>query len=359
MELALPARIFEGFGLSGEDYTVQRIGSGLINYTFKLCAKKGSEKDDYILQKINTEVFREPERIARNHRIAANYLAANHPDYFFLTPVSTQKGNFLLQQDNDYWRLLPFITNAVTINEAHNPGQAYEAAKQFGKLANNLSGIELESLKPTIPNFHNLSRRYNDFKTAINEDPLKRKDKSEKLIASFLQYSQIAKTYQRLQKAPGFPDRLMHHDTKINNVMFDEETNKGVCVIDLDTLMPGKIISDLGDMIRTYVSPASEEETNFARVVVRDDYYEALMNGYLSELGPNLTPIEKEVLFYSGLFMTYMQGIRYLTDYLQGDVYYGAEYPDHNYNRAKNQLTLLEALNKKEDRLKRLITSHL
>ncbi len=358
MELILP-NVFESFDLNSQDYAIERVGSGLINHTYKLRSEKGGEKDNYILQKINTDVFNEPKRIAQNHRIAADYLAEKHPDYFFLTPVPTKNGNFLLRLDKEYWRLLPFIDHAVTINEAHNPEQAYEAANQFGKLANNLSGIGLGSLKPTIPNFHNLTQRYNNFRSTVDEDPLKRRDKAEDLINSFLKCSRIASKYNELQKAPDFPDRLMHHDTKINNVMFDENTIEGVCVIDLDTLMPGKIISDLGDMIRTYVSPASEEETDFSKVIVRDEYYDALMNGYLSELGTDLTLSEKEVLFYSGLFMTYMQGIRYLTDYLKGDVYYGAEYPAHNYNRAKNQLTLLEALYKKEDDLKRLIAKYL
>lgn len=359
MDLIIHPKIFEGFGIDRNTYNIERFGSGLINHTFKLCTKDKDSQKDFILQRINTQVFKTPERIAQNHRKASDYLAEHFPDYFFLAPVQTVDGEDLLEWNDEYWRMLPFVHHAISINEANNPKQAYEAARQFGKLAKNLSGIELASLKPTIPNFHNLTLRYSDFQSAISTASLERKEKAEDLINAFQRYSEIAVTYEKLKTNPDFRDRLMHHDTKINNVMLDNKTFEGVCVIDLDTLMPGKIISDLGDMVRTYVSPVSEEETDFSQIVIRDDYYEALMKGYLSEVGPDLTSTEKDVLFYAGQFMIYMQGIRFLTDYLNKDVYYAAKYPAHNYNRAKNQLTLLEALTKKEKELKHLIAKYL
>jgi hypothetical protein len=147
----------------------------------------------------------------------------------------------------------------------------------------------------------------------------------------------------------------MHHDTKINNVLLNKDTYEGICVCDLDTLMPGKIISDLGDMVRTYVCPVSEEERDFSLIVIRDEYYEALMQGYLAEIGGTLTKVEKEQLFFAGKFMIYMQGIRFLTDYLNGDVYYPIKYPAHNYDRAKNQLVLLRRLMEKETVLQAII----
>ncbi len=352
-------RILEGFGLNNDTYSITRYGSGLINHTFRLHNKAGNGRRDLILQRINTQVFKDPYRITQNHRKAADYLAENFPDYFFLAPVPTASGEDLLEWNDEYWRMLPFVDHTISINEADNPKQAYEAAKQFGRLAGNLSGIELDSLLPTIPNFHNLTLRYSNFQSAIAGASPERKEEAEALIDSFQGYSQIAVTYETLKTDPDFRDRLMHHDTKINNVLLDDKTYEGVCVIDLDTLMPGKIISDLGDMIRTYVSPVSEEEIDFEKIVIRDDYYDALMKGYLSEVGRDLTPTEKEVLFYSGQFMIYMQGIRFLADYLNNDVYYTAKYPKHNFNRAKNQLTLLEALNKKEKDLRRIIARHL
>ncbi len=352
-------RILEGFGLQDGDFTVRKYGSGLINSTFHLEHRSGNGRRDFILQRINTHVFRQPEIIVENHRMAAEYLAEHHPLYFFLAPVPTREGKDLLEWNDEYWRMLPFVPNTVSINEATKPSQAYEVARQFGKLTRYLSGIDLTRFRPSIPNFHNLTLRYGSFQEAVAGASEERRESAEDLIEDFQGLSWIAITYEELKTDPDFPDRLMHHDTKINNVLLDDKEGEGVCVIDLDTLMPGKIISDIGDMVRTYVSPVSEEEQEFSKIVIREDYYKALMKGYLSETGKTLSDTEKRMLFYAGQFMIYMQGIRFLTDYLKGDVYYPVKYPMHNYNRAKNQLTLLERLNEKEVVLRQIIDGFL
>lgn len=352
-------RILEGFGLDYNAYKIERHGAGLINNTFRLIHLPGTAGKDYILQRINTHVFRDPYVIVRNHRRAADYLADKHPDYFFLAPVPTRDGRDLLEWNGDYWRALPFVAGTYTVNEADNLKQAFEAARQFGRLADNLSGIPMGDFQPSIPNFHNLTLRYSDFQGAVNKAEEERLEQARPLIDAFERYSRIPIMYEELKTDPDFPDRLMHHDTKINNVLLDNKTSEGVCVVDLDTLMPGKLISDLGDMVRTYVSPVSEEETEFDRIEIREPYYEMLMKGYLTELKDSLTRTEKEVLFYAGQFMIYMQGIRFLTDYLNGDVYYPVKYPLHNFNRARNQLTLLERLNAKEAVLRKIIDRYL
>lgn len=352
-------RILEGFGLDYTTYRIEKFGSGLINNTFSLRHQSGDGGKDFILQRINTHVFKEPYIIVQNHRKASDYLSLTHPDYFFVAPVAAKNGHDLFEWNNDYWRMLPFVANTHSVNEANNPKQAYEAAKQFGRLARNLSGIDMSNFLPSIPNFHNLTLRYSHFQNAVNGKEEERGEKAGELIDAFERFSQIPITYEELKTDNDFPDRLMHHDTKINNVLLDNKTNAGVCVIDLDTLMPGKLISDLGDMVRTYVSPVSEEETEFDRIVIREDYYEALMKGYLPELEETLTGTEKRMLFYAGQFMIYMQGIRFLTDYLNGDVYYPVKYPMHNFNRAKNQLILLQRLNEKEGELKKIIEKYL
>jgi Ser/Thr protein kinase RdoA (MazF antagonist) len=353
MEININPAILTAFGLKGEDYLLQRFGHGHINNTVLLHSRNGG--NDYILQKINSNVFRQPGVIATNHRLAADYLAKHHPDYFFVAPIRTTAGNDLFEIQGEYWRLLPFVAHTIAIDEASDPMQAYEAARQFGRLARLLDGIDLYDFRPTIPNFHNLTLRYSDFQDSIRNAREERREYAEELIEAFLEYSFIAVRFEELKTDPDFPDRLMHHDTKINNVLLDEKTFKGICVIDLDTLMPGKIISDLGDMVRTYVSPVSEEEQDFDKIAIRDEYYEALMKGYLSEIGSHLTDTEKQVLFYAGLFMIYMQGIRFLADFLRGVVYYPVTYPEHNFNRARNQLVLLERLMEKEDHLKAII----
>ncbi|RPE09433.1 aminoglycoside phosphotransferase family protein [Chitinophaga lutea] len=343
--------IISAFGLDPEAFEVKKFGSGHINNTFLLSGTQGQ----YILQKINTYVFREPDVIARNQRLAADYLAEHHPDYLFITPIPTTTGEELYVHDGEYWRMIPFIPDSMSVDQADTPKQAYEAARQFGKMARLLHGIDLHEFRASIPNFHNLTLRYAAFQEAIRQAKPERKQFAEKLIEQFLRYSDIAITFESLKTDPAFSDRLMHHDTKINNVLLQKDTFEGICVCDLDTLMPGKIISDLGDMVRTYVSPVSEEERDFSRIEVRDEYFEALMKGYLSEVGSTLSATERAHLFYAGKFMIYMQGIRFLTDYLNGDVYYPIKYPEHNYNRAMNQLTLLERLVEKEEKLQQVI----
>ncbi|MBC9912221.1 phosphotransferase enzyme family protein [Chitinophaga varians] len=353
MEITPNKLILQAFGLEPEGLNVRRFGSGHINNTFLLEKKEDGSK--YVLQKINVNVFKEPGIIAANQRMAADYLATHHPAYLFITPIPTVNGEELFVMDNEYWRMIPFIAGSVTVDQADNPKQAYEAAKQFGRLANYLSGIDLKPFKASIPNFHNLTLRYAAFQEAIRNTREDRKAAAEELIDEFLRYSDIAVTYEQLKTNPEFRDHLMHHDTKINNVLLNKDTYEGICVCDLDTLMPGKIISDLGDMVRTYVCPVSEEEPDVSQIVVRDEYFEALMQGYLEEIGGALTKVEKEQLFFAGKFMIYMQGIRFLTDYLNGDVYYPIKYARHNFDRAHNQLVLLKRLIEKQDTLQAII----
>jgi Ser/Thr protein kinase RdoA (MazF antagonist) len=331
-------------------------GSGHINHTFLIESEAGTR---YVLQKINTAVFTRPEAIANNLRRASNHLLRNHPDYLFITPLPTRDGHELYQENGSYWRLTPFVPNSTSINEASTPAQAYEAARQFGLLARNLNGLDMKPFEPTIPGFHDLSWRYKQFGQALENANPDRKKSAQELIDYFLIKRDLVLTYDEILLNPDVPDRLMHHDTKINNVLLDTEAQRGLCVCDLDTLMPGKVISDVGDMIRTFVSPVSEESTDFDRVRVREEYYQALMEGYLSEMKEVLTDTEKSILFYAGPFLVYMQGLRFLADYLNGDVYYPIKYPEHNLNRAKNQMVLLQDLYAKEEKLQGIISGAL
>lgn len=348
-------RILTSFGIEPKG-TPQPFGSGHINSTFLVESQDGFR---FVLQKINTQVFRQPWAIANNLGKAALYLARHHPTYPFITPLPTLDGKELLVENENYWRLTPFVSNSTSINEAATPQQAYEAARQFGLLARNLDGLDMRQFQASIPDFHNLSFRYRQFQEALNGASDARKNAAQEVIDYFLHKNEIVEIYESLLQNPDFPDRLMHHDTKINNVLLDADTQQGLAVCDLDTLMPGKVISDLGDMIRTFVSPVSEESTDFEKVAVREDFYQALVQGYLSEMKAVLTETEKSAIFYSGLFLVYMQGIRFLADYLNGDVYYPTKYPDHNLNRARNQMVLLQDLYAKENALQGIIAEAL
>jgi len=232
--------------------------------------------------------------------------------------------------------------------------QAYEAAKQFGRFTKLLCHFPCEQLHITLPDFHNLSLRYQQFEKAIAEGNTARIKEAAATIEFLKNNRSIVDTSERIQKNPAFKKRVTHHDTKISNVLFDDN-DQGLCVIDLDTVMPGYFISDVGDMLRTYLSPVSEEETDFSKIKIRSDYFKAIAKGYLEEMKGELSKEEQAHFVYAGKFMIYMQALRFLTDYLNNDVYYGSKYEGHNFMRAKNQVVLLEKLMEKEEALIRMI----
>lgn len=246
-----------------------------------------------------------------------------------------------------YFRLSPYVKKSHTINAVQAPGQAFEAAKEFGQFTRLLSHFPVEKLQITLPDFHNLSLRYRQFSEALVNGNKARLQQSQELIHFIKENKKIVETYEDILHKPSFKLRVTHHDTKISNVLFNDD-DKALCVIDLDTVMPGYFISDVGDMIRTYLSPVSEEEKDFSKIEIRDEYFGAILEGYMSEMANELSAAEKNHFIYSGKFMIYMQALRFLTDHLNNDIYYGAKYEGHNFVRAGNQAILLQRLMGKE-----------
>jgi Ser/Thr protein kinase RdoA (MazF antagonist) len=329
--------VLDAYGLNAHNCTVVALGSGLINSTWKVSAGDGA----YILQCINNNIFKSSQAIANNLEQLKNYLKITSPDYLFASPLATTAGDFLVMDDGQYYRLLPFIENSHTVDVVSQPEQAYEAAKQFGKFSRLLNDFDASQLQYTLPDFHNLKLRVLQFQSALTKAEPARLAEADKEIPRLKLHSGIVNTYNDIITNKTIPLRVIHHDTKINNVLFDYN-NKGLCVIDLDTVMPGYFISDVGDMMRTYLSPANEEEQDLSKVYIRQENLTAIYQGYMDEMGDILTPAEKKLFYYSGEFMIYMQAVRFLTDYLNGDVYYHTSYPGQNLLRAKNQLCLLE-----------------
>ena len=330
------------YGMQPEHTTVQPFGAGLINSTWILT----NSGHQYILQKINKEVFKRPRAIDRNIHAIDNYLTNRHPSYTFITPLPAFSGETLVQHEDEYYRLFKFIPSTTYVS-APDASVAFEAARQFGMFTKFLSGFNANILHETIPHFHDIDLRYSQFLQAIEHGNKERISHSAKLIASLQRHQDIVSTYNEIRKNSSFKKRVTHHDTKISNVLFDEN-NKGICIIDLDTVMPGYFISDVGDMMRTYLAAATEEETSFDLIGVRDDFFEAIVEGYLGQMIGELSEPEVNAFVYSGKFLIYMQALRFLTDFLNDDVYYGAKYELHNFNRATNQLRLLESLGEKE-----------
>ena len=337
-------KILPAFGLPVNDTEIIPFGVGLINYTWLIKTSQGN----FILQLINNTVFRKPQFIAENIRMLADYLAETHPSYLFTSPRRTLQGEEMTYFEGEgYFRLFPFIKDSHTANVVTSPSLAYEAAKQFGKFTRLLSGFPAEKLNITLPDFHNLPLRYAQFQAAALNGNRERIHETTQLIGFLKEQHATVEKSIRINADPAFKTRVTHHDTKISNVLFDDQ-NKGLCVIDLDTVMPGYFISDVGDMMRTCLSPVSEEEKDFSLIEIRDEYFHAIVNGYLDEMRDELTVIEKKHFVYAGQFMIYMQALRFLTDYLNNDVYYGADYEDHNLVRAGNQVVLLKRMTEKE-----------
>lgn len=326
------------YGISQQRSSVKPFGDGLINHTWKISTSEGN----YILQKVNSEVFKTPEQIDENLSLLKQFLSKYHPDYLFVAPLRTLSGLSLINHTEGYFRLFPFIDGSYAVNIVTNKEEAYEAAKQFGKFSRLLADFDARELNITIPDFHNLTLRYIQFERACEQADPERLKAAQESIEFIVAHQEIVETYQQLVNDPEIPLRVIHHDTKISNILFNAN-QEGLCVIDLDTVMPGYFISDVGDMMRTYLSVASEEETDLTRISVRKDFFDAIHQGYIEEMDSVLSEAEKRYFNYSGKFIIYMQAIRFLSDFLQKDVYYGAKYPDHNINRAKNQIALLKA----------------
>ncbi len=336
---SIPSEVIKAYGLDLQQINAQNFGTGLINHTWKIETADAA----FILQTINQHVFPNPEAIASNIDAVGDYLKLHKPDYFFVRPVKTLEGNSMVFIDHQYFRMFPFVNGSHAKTVLANANEAYEAAKQFGTFTKLLSGFDSAKLQYTLPDFHNLTLRYYQFEDALINGNQTRIDQAQTLIVQIKKNINIVDTYQSILSNPAFKLRVTHHDTKISNVLFDE-SNSGICVIDLDTLMPGYFISDLGDMMRTYLCPVSEEEKDFSKIEIRPSFYKAIIEGYCIEMGDELTSDEKDALPYAGVFMIYMQALRFLTDFLNDDRYYGARYPDQNFVRAGNQMVLLEKL---------------
>lgn len=343
------SEVLKDFGIL--EGSIEKFGSGLINQTYLVKAKK-----DYILQNINTLVFKKPESLANNIALSADYLSKAFPAYPFIKIVKTLSGKSYSIQNGIYWRLQEFIKDSFTLDQANSSSLAFEAGKAVGEFTANLSALSTDGFEETIPNFHHLTFRFQQFQESIkNGNPLRVKA-CQILIDDLLSQVNLVETYENIVNNKAIPLRIQHHDTKISNVLFHKETEKSIGLCDMDTLMPGYFISDLGDMLRTYLCSFNEEHTVFSEIDIRIPYFVSVISGYLSKAKSVLNDSEKQYIYYAGEFMIYMQAMRFLTDYLNDDVYYGSTYEAQNLNRALNQMSLLNSYQHKSGLLKQIIT---
>jgi Ser/Thr protein kinase RdoA (MazF antagonist) len=323
--------------------TIEAIGHGLIHQTYKISG--GNEADAFILQAINRNVFSKPEDIISNYLKVCDFLSKTDSIVQIPAPRFSNNGQpFWIDEENNFWRATSFVPGSYSPLKAENIQAAEEVADVFAGFTKALAGLDMKLLKEIIPGFHNLEQRWLHFESAINLGPIDRLLKSTHLISEFRNRKALVNFYESAKADKDFPDRVMHHDCKISNILFDKQTHQVICPVDLDTVMPGKFFSDLGDMIRTMACTEDENSILWEKISINEPLYKAILRGYLRRTESILTKQEKDHIHLAGLIMIFMQGIRFLTDYLHGDTYYKIEYPGQNLNRALNQLILLERL---------------
>ena len=337
MELEFAQRILLGFDLKESIVTLKKVESGLINSTFVL----NSSNNSYILQAINTNIFPNYGKGLENILNVGNWLKKKNYPYSFPLPT---KGQYL-KVENEVWRLLPYVKNSISYNRVSSLNQVKSAAKCLGEFYHLLSDFNAENLHATLPNFHNGNFITKKFKEALLNG------EQERLSLTRPRINEIEKELPILKKwdevCNSLPIRVVHYDTKINNFLFNKTTDEVLALIDLDTIMPGCVLSDIGDMIRTYSNPLGEEARETEKVVCNVEIISTIIEKFTKKVV--LEKEEIESLLFGGMAITFMQCVRFLTDYLNGDSYYKTSYEDQNLVRAKNQFNLYLSLRKIKD----------
>ena len=311
---------------------------GLINQTFEVSSVQG----EFILQNINTQVFKDPFAIDHNIKAIGQYYNTNQPDQLFTFLVPNLRGETLIELEGKYYRAFKKI-NGIALDVLSTASQAKAAANQFGQFTASLIEFPIADLKVTIPQFHDLALRYHQFEDALIHGDTNRISQAKEAILFLQSHQAYVKQWLHFTGHQDAHLRVTHHDTKISNVLFNEDA--AICVIDLDTTMPGYYISDVGDMCRTYLCPVNEACEDLNLIKVLPERWIAIQEGYLEAMGEFLTNFEKDHFAFSGQSIIYMQALRFLTDFLELDRYYRVERPDQNLDRTNNQIQLLKAFN--------------
>ncbi len=342
--------VFSAFELSKQVVFYERYGSGHINETSRLVCEDGRE---YILQKINTRVFQNVENLMENIYAVSRHVMGKVTDpRAALTIVNTKTGcSFHKDNSSGCWRVYDFVTDSLCLEQAETENDFYESGVGFGGFQKMLSDFPAATLHETIKNFHNTPVRYENFKNAVALDPFGRAKGVRDEIAFALEREEYAKTLQALLASKQLPLKVTHNDTKLNNVLLDAKTRKALCVIDLDTVMPGLAAYDFGDSIRFGAATAKEDEPDLSKVAFSLDLYKSYARGFLSAGGGSLTKQEKTSLATGSVIMTLECGVRFLTDYLEGDNYFRTSYKEHNLVRCRTQFKLVGDMEKSFDKM--------
>ncbi len=337
-------------------------GSGHINDTFKAFYEVDGQQVHYIHQRVNHTIFKDVPglmenigQVTRHQRAKFKEAGATEIDRRVLTLVPTAEDkDFYQDSEGNFWRTYIFVEGAVGIDVIENTDQAYESAKAFGAFQCQLADLP-GRLNDTIPNFHHTRSRFDTLKNAIDADIHNRAAGVQAEIAFAFERESMVDVVIDLMATGEIPERVTHNDTKLNNVLIDTETGTGMCVIDLDTVMPGSVLYDFGDMIRTTTNQAVEDERDLSKVEMNIDYFAALVKGYLETASGFLTPKEKELLPMSGALITFEIGLRFLTDYLEGDTYFKTHREGQNVDRCRKQFKMVRSMEEQMDAMQKIV----
>ena len=340
------------FLVPGDIVDITPYGTGHINQTFVVTTDQAGQTVRYLLQRLNTGVFQRPREVMANIVAVTGHIRRRLEEdghlisrrVLTLIHSAEDEAPFVEDPEHGFWRCYLFIEGARTYDVILRTEQAFEAAKAFGAFQYQLSDYAGPALHETIPQFHHTPTRLQRLREAAAQDVAGRLATCGAEVDFALARSPLAETLVGLAATGEIPLRITHNDTKLNNVMLDQTTGQGICVVDLDTVMPGHSLCDFGDMVRTACNPLAEDDPHAEGVVARADMFEALARGYLVGTAGTLRPVEREHLAVAGQLLTYECGVRFLTDHLQGDTYFRTHRPGQNLDRARNQFALLRSL---------------
>lgn len=355
----------EAIDFKGRVIDYKRFGSGHINDTFLLICQDGEKTIKYILQRMNSDIFTDIQGVMENIIGVTTFLRRKieeengNPDRETLTVIGTKDGkSYFLDSIGSYWRAYLYIEDASCYDVVEKPEDFYETAKAFGRFQFLLSEYPAEKLHETIPDFHNTPVRMEAFKKALKEDICGRRSMAEKEIQFIMEREKEMSIATDMLKEGKLPLRVTHNDTKLNNIMIDNETREGICVIDLDTVMPGLSINDFGDSIRFGANTAKEDEVDLSKVSLSLPLFEIYIKGFLEGCNNSLTEEEIKMLPMGAKLMTLECGMRFLTDFLSGDTYFKIHRDNHNLDRARTQLSLVADMENKWKEMEEIVSRY-
>lgn len=356
--------IFDKFKFRGELISFKPFGSGHINSTYIAEYNENGKIRSYIIQKVNTNVFKNIDDLMGNVFAVTSFLRekikneGGNPHRETLHYIKTADGDlYYRDENNNCYRAYRFVDNSKCLESVDCPAVFEKSGVVFGKFQKYLADFPASTLKEIIPNFHNTAWRFeNEFLLAVEVDSEDRVKECKKEIEFVLKHRNICSRLTDLADKGEIPVRVTHNDTKLNNVLFDNDTDDAICVIDLDTVMPGLALYDFGDSIRFGANTCAEDEKDVSKVAVNLEYFEAYARGFLSQAGGSLCQTEKDNLAFSALLMTFECGMRFLTDFLNGDTYFKTSYDRHNLVRAENQFALVSDMEKHMDEMEKIIS---